>query len=100
MAKQPEITVNVGGATQALAAVLELHKPSLRHHEKYNADDTLISYTTTPDGPCIACSPSNAPTHCVECQDESCTGHGWRREPWPCPTVATITRALQEAGQQ
>ena len=83
----------------ALARVEALHRPSRREHARYNSDDTLISYTVTEDGPCVACYPETRPTHCEDCDDESCTGNSsnWNRQPWPCPTRAAVTAAKGEA---
>jgi len=87
---------DVEGLLAAIEAVARTHKPSRREHTKYNGNDVLISYTVTNDGPCTTCYPDTTPTHCEDCDDESCTGHSlaWRRQPWPCPTITALAAAL------
>lgn len=80
----------------AVEAVEAPHRPSRREHVKYNGAGTLIAYTVTEDGPCIACQPEWTPTHCEDCDDMDCTGHGNSWHSWPCPTVTAITAALKE----
>lgn len=82
-------------------AVTELHRPARRNHTSYNSDGTLIAYTVTEDGPCVACYPDYITQHCEECEDydDTCGGvTGPVIQPWPCPTIKAITGKASDDG--